>query len=265
VSSSIGPLLPEARGHSMAACRWCGRFIVWDRAPGRWVPLGKDGTRHVCPPGTRRSMVTAGLAQQPFVAFSVTPGVGRVAPPIQGVRKPKPSAATPERRQMSDAEVLSMLRRIDERPRTSGGQVSSPIDRRFGPISRVTGTNAALRLPGASVDARRETTGDAAPRSHTQPEGVAASLPRTSTPASCFNCGRTGHLDVRVPHFARSDLDLANLAEERGGTWQSAFCFPRNSMLIRLADYVPKDAEHKHHLACGVQTIKTTYRVHASN
>jgi hypothetical protein len=249
----------------MAACRWCGRFIVWDRAPGRWVPLGKDGTRHVCPPGTRRSMVTAGLAQQPFVAFSVTPGVGRVAPPIQGVRKPKPSDATPERGQMSDAEVLSMLRRIDEEPRTPGGQASSPIDRWFGPISRVAGTNAALRLPGASVDAHRKKDENPAPRSHAQPERVAPSLARASTSASCFNCGRTGDLDVRIPHFARSDRELAELAEERGGTWRSAFCFPRNRMLIRLADYVPKDVGHEHHLACGVQTIKTTYRAHPSN
>lgn len=165
---------------------------------------------------------------------------------------------------MSDADVLAMLRRKSEEFSTPQLPVRTVLDRRFGPISRVAGTNAGFVLRGAGGVSHSDRAEDAGTVRGPDTEPVGGLAPRPSTSGLCGNCGRSGEVDLAVPHFARSDSELADMSAERGGKWRAAMCFPRNGMLIRLSDYSPKDARHEHHLGCGIQTTKTTYRSQAS-
>lgn len=241
-------------------CRWCGRDINWESVKGKWVPIGTNGSRHVCPPGTRRSAVSAALGSLQFVGFVVEPGVGRVAKrPVPGA---KTSLVPSPKPRLTDAQVLAMLRGVAERP-PAPRPPSEPVRRPSrAPISRVGGTPAAIALPGARPLATKRPS-DAQPSANATVDGARSSRP-VPPDRQCAFCGRRGRIDIVAPHFARSMEDLAMIAEERGGRWHAAYCFPRNRMMVRLDDYEPKGKSHIHDLACGVRTTKTTYRARPS-
>lgn len=244
----------------MAACRYCGRHIEWDRSGGRWVPLGRDGQRHQCPPGTRRTVVVGALATLPFPSFTVRPGQGRVKAQLDrgfGGSRASASPATQEpperapRPRISNDEVLQVLRGI------AAGPVSEPT--RLSDVAKDWHPRPMPPLPAVPV-VRTQVHAPLGPLDPT-PEPTVEE-PAETPVGRCSICGRTASPVVLAkPHRTRTKAQLAAIAEERGGLWRSAMCVPSRRVLLRLLDEDAADSEHRHSMKCGVPTTKTTYRV----